>query len=102
MHSQTTEQFTKQLEAELSAKKIEIAALQTEISEHRQREEQAIQLMQAQMEELEDLRVLALAVRKHFHNNLAVERCAACSKCDYEELEKAMLQCKAFTRIRLD
>jgi hypothetical protein len=93
--SKDTEQFIKQLEAELAAKNNEIAALKA-------REAQVIKSNQAQAEELEDLRVLALAVRKHFHNNLAVERCAACSKCDYEELEKAMLQCKAFTRIRLD
>ncbi|HPF20214.1 MAG TPA: hypothetical protein PLC88_02600 [Syntrophomonas sp.] len=95
MPSKDTEQFIKQLEAELAAKNNEIAALKA-------REAQVIKSNQAQAEELEDLRVLALAVRKHFHNNLAVERCAACSKCDYEELEKAMLQCKAFTRIRLD
>ncbi|HNX92644.1 MAG TPA: hypothetical protein PKI17_03885, partial [Syntrophomonas sp.] len=70
----------KKLEAELAARDTEIAGLK---------------------EELQDLRELALAVRKHFNNNMAVERCAACSKCDYAELEKAMLQCKAFTRIRL-
>lgn len=102
MPSKDTEQFVKQLEVELAAKNNEIAALKAEIAELRQREAQVIKSKQAQTEELEDLKVLALAVRKHFHNNLAVERCAACSKCDYEELEKAMLQCKAFTRIRLD
>jgi len=82
------------LEAELSAKDAEIAALKEEI-------DKIIASNQAQVEELQDLRELALAVRKHFNNNMAVERCAACSKCDYAELEKAMLQCKAFTRIRL-
>ena len=68
------------LEAELKARDAEVAVLK---------------------EELQDLRELAVAVRKHFNNNMAVERCAACSKCDYAELENAMLQCKAFTRIRL-
>ncbi|MBP1760745.1 MAG: hypothetical protein H6Q64_287 [Firmicutes bacterium] len=80
MQAETTEQTIQKLEAELAARDTEIAALK---------------------EELQDLRDLALAVRKHFNNNMAVERCAACSKCDYAELEKAMLQCKAFTRIRL-
>jgi len=80
LQAETTEQTIQKLEAELAARDTEIAALK---------------------EELQDLRDLALAVRKHFNNNMAVERCAACSKCDYAELEKAMLQCKAFTRIRL-
>ena len=80
MQTEVTEQTIQKLEAELAARDTEIAALK---------------------EELQDLRDLALAVRKHFNNNMAVERCAACSKCDYAELENAMLQCKAFTRIRL-
>ncbi len=80
MQSEATEQTIQKLESELAVRDTEIAALK---------------------EELQDLRDLALAVRKHFNNNMAVERCAACSKCDYAELEKAMLQCKAFTRIRL-
>jgi chromosome segregation ATPase len=95
LYAEDQEQTIKKLEAELTARKAEIAALKENI-------DRSTASCQAQLEELEDLRVLALAVRKHFHNNLAVERCAACSKCDYEELEKAMLQCKAFTRIRLD
>jgi predicted RNase H-like nuclease (RuvC/YqgF family) len=80
LQSEATEQTIQKLESELAVRDTEIAALK---------------------EELQDLRDLALAVRKHFNNNMAVERCAACSKCDYAELEKAMLQCKAFTRIRL-
>lgn len=79
----------------------EIATLQQEIAALKQREKQLIESSQNQAEELQELRELALAVRKHFNNNLAVERCAACSRCDYAELEKAMLQCKAFTKIRL-
>ena len=79
MHADDQARIEK-LEAELKAKDAEVAVLK---------------------EELQDLRELAQAVRKHFNNNMAVERCAACSKCDYAELENAMLQCKAFTRIRL-
>ncbi|NLV22185.1 MAG: hypothetical protein GXY49_09390 [Syntrophomonadaceae bacterium] len=94
MYAEDSRQIIKQLEAELKAKDAEVAALKEEIG-------QIVASNQAQVEELQDLRVLAQAVRKHFNNNLGVERCVACSKCDYEELEKAMLQCKAFTRIRL-
>jgi hypothetical protein len=80
LHAEDIKQTIEKLESELAARDSEIAALKDEV---------------------QDLRELAVAVRKHFNNNLAVERCAACSKCDYAELEQAMLKCKAFTRIRL-
>jgi uncharacterized membrane protein len=94
MQAEDQARIIEKLEAEISAKDAEITALKQEIN-------QIIASNQAQVDELQDLKELALAVRKHFNNNLGVERCMACSRCDYEELEKAMLQCKAFNRITL-
>ena len=101
MNAGNTAQMLQKLEAELNDKKAEIAALQGEIAELKQRAKQCIESNQAQMEELQELRDLAQVVRRHFNNNLGVERCMACSKCDYETLENALLNCKSFTRIRL-
>lgn len=89
------------LEVALKEKEAEIAALQAELAELKQRETQYIELNQAQVEELQELRDLAQVVRQHFNNNIGVQRCTGCSKCDYETLENALLKCKSFTRIRM-
>lgn len=89
------------LEVSLKEKEAEIAALQAELAEFKQREAQYIELNQAQVEELQELRDLAQVVRQHFNSNIKTDGCIACSKCDYETLENALLKCKSFTRIRM-
>lgn len=101
MNTGITSQLLQQLEAELTEKKAEIAALQVEIDELKQREAQYIKSNQAQIEELQELRDLAQVVRKHFNDNVMVERCIACSRCEYDAMEDALFKCKSFTRIRL-
>jgi len=101
LNEQNTMRIIQKLEDQLKAKEVEIAALQGELTKLKQREDQYIELNLAQIEELQELRNLTQVVRQHFNNNIGVERCAACSKCDYETLESALLNCKSFTRIRL-
>jgi len=101
LNTENTAQMLQKLETELMEKKAEIAALHEEIAELKQREEQHIESNQAQIEELQQLRELAQVVRKHFNDNVMVERCIACSRCEYDAMENALLKCKSFTRIRL-
>lgn len=101
LNEPNTMRIVQQLEDQLKEKEVEISALQGELAELKQREEQYIDLNQTQIEELQELRNLAQVVRQHFNKNIAVERCIACSKCDYETLESALLNCNSFTRIRL-
>ena len=101
MNAGNTAQMLQKLEVELQEKEAVIASLQEEIAGLKQREAQYIESNQAQIEELQELQELAQVVRKHFNDNIMVERCIACSRCEYDAMENALLKCKSFTRIRL-
>jgi hypothetical protein len=101
LNAENTAQMLQNLEAERKEKDAEIAALQAVIAELKQKEAHYIESNQAQAEELQELRELAQVVRKHFNDNIMVERCIACSRCEYDAMENALSKCKSFTRIRL-
>ncbi len=100
MNDQRREKVLSSAEAELLKMEAELSALRTEHAELKTREEQYINTIKEQGQELEQLHRLARVVRNHFEDffntGCHVERCVACSKCDYEILGQALLPFKDF------
>lgn len=68
-------------------------ALLQEIAELKLKEEGYIKTIKEQSAEMEQLRILARTVEKHFIENGSgwqVERCVGCGKCDYMVLEDSL------------
>jgi len=76
----------------------ENAALRQENAELKLKEEKYAKIIKEQAAELEQLRILARVVERHFIENgpgWQVERCVGCGKCDYVLLENSLAKALA-------